>query len=187
MVVIKRKKVGKYRSHTTHGGGHRKKRRGAGSRGGRGRAGSGKRAGHKRFLYGNLKGKKGFTSKRVGSRKALNVGHFTSKYLDKLISAGKAVKEGDLFSLDLSKIGYYKLLATGNTSLKLKITVGLCTPRAAEKIKSAGGEIVSLGSNSRKKSKSSEQSVDNSKNLEKLENSEKSNKAVKKEPVKKEE
>ena len=48
MVVQRKKKVGKYRSHTTHGGGHRKKRRGAGSRGGRGNAGSGKRAGHKK-------------------------------------------------------------------------------------------------------------------------------------------
>ena len=72
MVVRKAKKVGKYRAKTTHGGGHRKKRTGAGSRGGRGLAGSGKRAGHqvqkiwKRFgknylgKNGNELGKKQF-------------------------------------------------------------------------------------------------------------------------------
>ena len=48
MVVNRRKKVVKYRGHSNHGGGMRKKRRGAGSRGGRGNAGTGKRAGHKK-------------------------------------------------------------------------------------------------------------------------------------------
>ena len=42
MVVYKRKKVTKYRGSVTHGGGSRKKRRGAGSIGGRGNAGTGK-------------------------------------------------------------------------------------------------------------------------------------------------
>ena len=44
MSVNKTKKVGKYRGSKTHGGGHMKKRRGAGNRGGRGMAGTGKRA-----------------------------------------------------------------------------------------------------------------------------------------------
>ena len=60
----KRKKVNKYRGHTTHGGGHRKKRRGAGSRGGRGRAGSGKRAGHKKAGGVVISGSKGFLPRR---------------------------------------------------------------------------------------------------------------------------
>ena len=59
MVVNKRKKVTRYRAHTTHGGGHRKKRRGAGNRGGKGNAGTGKRGKAKKPSYEPL-GKKGF-------------------------------------------------------------------------------------------------------------------------------
>ena len=64
----KRKKVNKYRGSQTHGGGAKKKRRGAGNRGGRGMAGSGKRADQKKPSilkeYGNRYfGKRGFRSK----------------------------------------------------------------------------------------------------------------------------
>src|SRR3989338_2045713 len=45
MPANKQKKVVRYRGSHTHGGGAKKKRRGAGNRGGRGMAGSGKRAG----------------------------------------------------------------------------------------------------------------------------------------------
>ena len=68
MTTNKRKKVVKYRGSHTHGGGAKKKRRGAGHRGGRGMAGSGKRADQKKptilKLYGNSYfGKKGFSPK----------------------------------------------------------------------------------------------------------------------------
>ncbi len=143
MVVKKRKKVTKYRGKGsgTHGGGARKKRRGAGSRGGRGRAGSGKRAGHKK--YGIVLGRRGFTSKSTTpNSKTLNVGNFTSSFVHKLVNAGKIIKEGQYYAIDLTKMGYTKLLGTGNTSFKLKIKVSSCSPQAAEKIKAAGGEII---------------------------------------------
>ena len=54
MVTYKTKKVSKYRGSSNHGGGMRKKRRGAGSRGGRGNAGTGKRAGQKKAGLKNL-------------------------------------------------------------------------------------------------------------------------------------
>ena len=41
-MIIRRKKVNKYRGSQTHGSGAKKKRRGAGNRGGRGMAGPGK-------------------------------------------------------------------------------------------------------------------------------------------------
>jgi len=53
----------------------------------------------------------------------------------------KAVKEGGVYSVDLKKLGFQKLLGTGKTGIKLKITVPSCSPRAEEKIKSAGGEV----------------------------------------------
>ena len=140
MTAIRRKKVTKYRSHTTHGGGHRKKRRGAGSRGGRGNAGSGKRAGHKTF--GKKLGKHGFT--RGGNNifiKAVNIGYFTLETLEKLVQKGKAVKQGDAYILDLPKLGFQKLLGTGNTNVKLHLSVPYFSARAEEKIKTAGGMI----------------------------------------------
>jgi len=146
MVTNKRKKVVKYRGGSTHGGGARKKRRGAGSRGGRGFAGSGKRAGHMRMKHvkaGHIMGQHGFTSKSRTNGKAINVHYFTSKRVQKLVDEGKALKEGAFYSIDLGALGYTKLLGTGNTSLKLKITVAKCSSRAVEKIKAAGGEVVS--------------------------------------------
>lgn len=141
MVVRKTKKVNKYRGHTTHGGGHRKKRRGAGSRGGRGNAGSGKRAGHKR--YGKVLGSTGFLPRRtVKHLNTINVNNFTGKFLEKLVKSGKAEKKGDVFSINLVKLGYQKLLGTGKTTLKLKLVVSEASARAVEKIVAAGGEVV---------------------------------------------
>jgi len=142
MVVRRTKKVAKCRSHTTHGGGHRKKRRGAGSRGGRGNAGSGKRASHKQRVP--LVGRSGFVPRRtVKNVNPINLSYFTPFLVEKLVSAGKAVKEGDIYTIDLSKLKYDKLLGTGKVSLKLKLIVNNFSARAEEKIKAAGGEIVS--------------------------------------------
>ncbi|MDP3990013.1 MAG: uL15m family ribosomal protein [archaeon] len=152
MVTRKTKKVNKYRGSTTHGGGHRKKRRGAGSRGGRGNAGSGKRAGHKK--YGKVLGRTGFLPRRgVPEIKAITVGYFTLQKVNKLVVAGKAVKEGDAFSINLGKLGYGKLLGTGNTSLKLNLQVDSVTASAEEKIASAGGKVISSGQDKSSKSK----------------------------------
>jgi len=146
MVITKRKKVVKYRAHTTHGGGHRKKRRGAGSRGGRGRAGSGKRAGQKKaggiFV---ITGKGGFRPRRdVAPVVPVNVGHFTLQTVEKLVAKGKAVKDGDSYSIDLSLLGYTKLLGAGNPTVKLNLSVSQYSSRAEEKIKAAGGRVESL-------------------------------------------
>ena len=64
----KRKKKGRMRGTSTHGGGARKKRKKSGHKGGVGMAGSGKRADHKKSLiiklYGNnYFGKQGITSR----------------------------------------------------------------------------------------------------------------------------
>ncbi len=143
MVVNKSKKVNKYRGHTTHGGGHRKKRRGAGSRGGRGNAGRGKRAGHKKAGTSFKLGKHGFKSKNGRQVKAINLGYFTEAKVNKLLAAGKISKEGNTCVVDLSKLGYDKLLGAGNVNLKLRVTVKFFTSSAEEKIKAAGGEIIS--------------------------------------------
>ncbi|MBI2103027.1 uL15 family ribosomal protein [Candidatus Woesearchaeota archaeon] len=143
MVVYKRKKVNRYRGHSNHGGGARKKRRGAGSRGGRGMAGTGKRAGQKKAGMPLVLGKHGFRPLRtVSVERIISVGYFTSEKVNRLLSEGKAVKEGQFVSLDLGKLGYTKLLGTGKTTQKLKITVASCSKSAVEKIKAAGGDVV---------------------------------------------
>ena len=142
MVVHRRKKVLKYRGHTTHGAGSRKKRRGAGSRGGRGRAGSGKRAGHKK--YGIVLGKEGFLPRRQQEPlRAINIGYFTADRVQLLVHTGKATKEKDYVVLQLPDLGYDKLLGAGHIDLKLRIHVPYCSAQAAEKVKAAGGEVVS--------------------------------------------
>ena len=147
MVVTKRKKVTKYRAHTTHGGGHRKKRRGAGSRGGRGRAGTGKRAGHKKAGGMVISGKHGFRPRRISKVvKTINLSYFTANQVDLLVKEGKATKEGDTFIIDLASLGYTKLLGTGATSLRLKLHIAQSSARAEEKVKGVGGEVVSANS-----------------------------------------
>ena len=145
MVVNHRKKVGKKRGHNTHGHGASKKHRGAGSRGGRGNAGTGKRAGQKKaglkdFRLGRVKG---FLRRRGLRREnTINLGNLNIHALNKYVHAGQAKKEGHFYVLDLGALGYDKLLGTGNTDLKLKITVAKCSVSAAEKVKAAGWEVL---------------------------------------------
>ncbi len=128
MTINKRKKVVKYRGTTYHGAGHRKKRRGAGSRGGRGRAGSGKRGKAKKQSWEPL-GKKGFSG-RNSKLKTINVSALSN------LAAGKE-------EIDLTALKYDKLLGTGNIKTKLNVKVNKFSKKAEEKIKAAGGSIVS--------------------------------------------
>ena len=149
MVVHRKKKVGKYRGHTTHGGGHRKKRRGAGSRGGRGRAGSGKRSGHKKNLFSPL-GPHGFTSIYQQEERVVNLSYFTPERVQLLLQQGKAKKEGEYIVIDLTQLGYQKVLGTGSSHSplsklklpKLKLMALAWSKQAEERITAAGGSIV---------------------------------------------
>src|SRR3989338_4961919 len=100
MVVHRRKKVTKYRGSVTHGGGSRKKRRGAGSRGGRGNAGTGKRAGQKKAGMRYHLGRHGFVRHPLAEQyEVLNVGDLTLPKVQKW-----GTKDGDTYVVDLTKI-----------------------------------------------------------------------------------
>ncbi len=143
MVVRKRRKVGRYRGHSTHGGGHRKKRRGAGSRGGRGLAGTGKKSGHLKIRH--RLGRTGFTSKRrAAAPVTVNVGFFTKQMGERLVQEGKAIKEKEVYVINLAQLGYGKLLGTGITSLKLKLIVPAWSAQAEQKVVAAGGSIAAV-------------------------------------------
>ncbi len=140
MVTNRRKKVVKYRGQTSHGCGHHKKRRGAGSRGGRGRAGSGKRAGHKK--YGIVLGRHGFIPRRsFGAGQAINLSYFTENRLLQLVKEGEISKKDDVYQVNLNQLGYDKLLSTGVITVKVAFIVKYCSKKASEKVSSTGGNV----------------------------------------------
>jgi len=145
MTTHKRKKSVKYRGSHTHGGGAKKKRRGSGSRGGRGMAGTGKRGDSKKpsINVSTYFGKHGFISKNVEPILAINLEYFESD-VDKLVAQGKAEKKVDGYHINLSALGYTKLLGGGKATRKYHFTTRFAAVGAVEKVKQAGGEVVVL-------------------------------------------
>ncbi len=81
------------------------------------------------YLYNYLK-----------SRPELNVGDLDT-IAERLVENGLAEKEDDGYRIDLSDIGYYKLLGSGKVTRKLFVSVGYATPNAIKKIENAGGKV----------------------------------------------
>ncbi|MCK4717303.1 MAG: uL15 family ribosomal protein [Thermoplasmata archaeon] len=134
----------KFRGHRTHGRG-KKAGRGAGKRGGKGNAGL-----HKHKFTWTIRydpdhfGRHGFKRpQKVLAREAilaLNV-----RDVDKM------AKDQGLKEIDLSSMGFGKLLGSGKIEKPLKITVDTASPLAMEKVKAAGGEIILSQNESEKK------------------------------------
>ena len=141
MVVNKSKKRIKYRGSKTHGCGSMKKRRGAGHRGGRGAAGSGKRGDAKKptIWGGKYFGKYGFTS-RFKKLKVINFKEIEIK-IPQLVRAGLVKEKKGVFDINLTKLGYNKLLSTGKITKKMNIKIKSFSKSAHEKIKKAGGRL----------------------------------------------
>lgn len=140
---FKKKKVVNYRGSKTHGCGSMKKRRGAGSRGGRGNSGSGKRGDANKQTFqkaGVIPGKHGFKSKRVNKIKAINVSD-VQKFSAAWLTEGKVSKKADAIVVELANVGFNKLLGSGNVTEKLLITVDSASPKAVEKVQKAGGKV----------------------------------------------
>jgi len=144
-MIIKRKKATRYRGSQTHGGGSKKKRRGAGNRGGRGMAGSGKRADQKKptilKLYGSSYfGKKGFTSKIKKDIKSINIQTIENR-LYSWLKKGILKKQDEIININLKGLGYDKLLSKGKIKNKFNIEVEYASEKAIEKIQKSGGKI----------------------------------------------
>jgi len=105
-------------------------------RGGTGRAGEFK---HKwtRVLRsgGQLYGKYGFNPPTRKELSVINVGELESL-------AAKIGATGEKVELDLSKLGYQKLLGEGRVKRALVVKVARWSEQAAKKIAGAGGQIV---------------------------------------------
>lgn len=145
MTVRKKKKSRKQRGKTTHGWGSMKKHRGKGNKGGSGKAGLGKRGAHKLPSYRNRNfklGQRGFNrpGKKVET-KTINLEEIKAQ-LNTLLKKEKIKKEKDTFVINLTDLGYDKLLGSGQIDKKLKIFVDSASKKAKQKIKSAGGKII---------------------------------------------
>ncbi len=144
MTINKRAKNTRLRGSKTHGGGSMKKRRGAGHRGGRGKAGSGKRGDGKKPMYWkDLKyfGKKKFTVPGKQENVALTV-HSLESELDTLVSKKLASLEKNLYKINLTEQGIYKLLGTGVINKKVEVTVDKASEKAISKVEKAGGKVI---------------------------------------------
>lgn len=132
----KERKTRKMRGSRTHGYGRVGQHRDAGSKGQR-------KVGRHKHLWSYVTtyepdyfGKKGFTSPQSLKRKenTINI-HELSE-----LTAKTPAEKGKI-QLDLTSLGYTKLLGTGKITKPLTIIVPSCSKTAAEKIKKAGGKI----------------------------------------------
>jgi large subunit ribosomal protein L15 len=128
----KQRKTRKMRGSRTHGYGRIGQHRDAGSKGQR-------KVGRHKHLWSYVTtyepdyfGKKGFTSPQSLKRKenTINIKQLT-----------KIAAETPDAHVNLTSLGYTKLLGTGKITKPLTITVLSCSKTAAEKIKKAGGQI----------------------------------------------
>lgn len=130
-----KKRTRKMRGKKTFGYGSKKKHRGGGSRGGRGMAGS---FDHKKLKIlkenPNHFGKRGFKKKNVKKIRVINL-----KNLE--IEAEKLGKK----KINLSELGYNKVLGTGKLTKPLEIEAEFFSENAKIKIKEVGGKVIELG------------------------------------------
>jgi len=105
-------------------------------------AGTGKRADQNKTRIWHLEyfGKHGFTRPFSDPQREVTLSAL-QEMLPQLLAEGVAAKEKDVFVIDLSKVGYDKLLSKGKLSLKLKLTARTASSGAVEKVKAAGGEV----------------------------------------------
>ena len=143
MVIRRKKKILKKRGRGSGYGSH-KKHRGGGSRGGRGLAGLHK---HKRMT--GLKympehfGKKGFKrpQKILKELKIINLKDLDSK-VDELLKENKIKKEKDGIKINLTELGYDKLLGSGKVKHKLIVEAKYFSKNAIKKLEGVKGKAV---------------------------------------------
>jgi large subunit ribosomal protein L15 len=133
----KLRKTRKNRGSRTQGYGRVGQHRDTGSKGHR-------KAGRHKHLWSYVTtyepdyfGKKGFTSPKSLKHKQNTI---NIKKLDEISTNQSTEKEGKPY-IDLTSLGYTKLLGTGQTTKALIVNVPSYSKSAAEKIKKAGGQI----------------------------------------------
>jgi large subunit ribosomal protein L15 len=145
-MIRKSRKINKMRGSRTVGGGCSKKRRGAGHRGGRGQAGL-----HKHMWTWTVKydpkhfGKYGFKRplKTVFKFKPVNLSYLDEK-ANEMVANGKANEEEGKIVIDITKMGYNKVLGSGKITKPLLVKSPMFSENAIRKIEEAGGETETI-------------------------------------------
>ena len=145
-MIRKGKKINKMRGSRSNGGGSVKRRRGAGNKGGKGKAGAGKHHWSTTVIENRYYfGKHGFKrpQKMIKKVNAVNLSYLEEQ-ADDLVAAGKASQEGDAIVIDVTELGFYKVLAKGKITKTFKISAPQFSASAIEKIEELGGEAIEL-------------------------------------------
>lgn len=140
MAFHKRRRLTRQRGSRTHGWG--RLHRGSGNKGGAGNAGSGKKADAKKPSYWDREfGKHGFIAHNSGPADVvINVGD-VAQHLPSWTVEKQATHAAGVYTVDLGKLGYTKLLSQGKASVKMKITIDYASKKAIDKVKAAGGDV----------------------------------------------
>lgn len=140
MAFHKRKKITRARGSRTHGWG--RLHRGSGNKGGAGHAGSGKKADAKKPHYWDREfGKHGFIAHNHQIVDVtINLKDIEQR-LPHWIAQKHATVAAGVTTVDLSKLGFTKLLGDGRATKKLHVTVASASEKAVEKVKAAGGTV----------------------------------------------
>jgi len=143
MVVRRRKKLKKRRGSGTGYGSH-KKHRGGGSRGGRGLAGlhKHKRMTSIRYMSGHF-GKRGFKRpiKAIKEVKTINLKELDSR-VEQLLKEKKITKGKEGIKINLTELGYDKLLGTGQVKHKLIVEAKYFSKNAVKKLEDVKSKAV---------------------------------------------
>ncbi|WP_409199541.1 uL15 family ribosomal protein [Methanobrevibacter sp. DSM 116169] len=145
-MIRTKRKINKMRGSRSIGGGCSKKRRGAGNKGGKGNAGASKQHWTWTAKYDpDHYGKHGFKrpQKMIEEINTVNVSYLEEK-AEELLDKGLATKEGDTIAIDVTELGFNKVLAKGNITKALAIKSPSFSESAKSKIEECGGEAIEL-------------------------------------------
>ena len=145
-MIRTKRKINKQRGSRSNGGGCTKKRRGAGNKGGKGKAGMGKQHWTWTVIHDpDHFGKHGFKRPQKTIHKSYPVNlNFLNDKAEEFVEQGIATKEDDVIVIDVTELGYNKVLATGSLDIPLVVKSPAFSESAIEKIEEAGGEAVEL-------------------------------------------
>ncbi len=145
-MIRSKRKINKQRGSRSVGGGCTKKRRGAGNKGGKGKAGADKQHWTWTAKFDpNHYGKHGFKrpQKMIKKSNPVNL-DYIEDHVDVLLDKGIASKDGDAIVIDVTELGYDKVLGNGIITKSYKISSPKFSASAVEKIEELGGEAIEL-------------------------------------------
>lgn len=166
MLKYKKSKTQKMRGSSSHGWGAKKKNRGSGNRGGFGLSGTGARGDAKKsavlsnalslrkvisaqkgIKLSNVKlgtgyfGKRGFKSVNKKKNKTLSLSYIEENF-DVLLENEIIKKEGSNFILDVTQLGFNKVLGKGNFSKKITLICDQISSSAKLRVEEVGGKVI---------------------------------------------